>query len=275
MTNFSILKDKTIKVFFWIYRNLIWICLITALGIILYLFPDLIETYPLKKDLTGKYERDWLSIVSDLGKGLGGAAFILLIFQIFWKNKEEKKERTPALNFKDISLVLPDEFEDLKVRTPHVVCCIETDKNNIPNISHLKGYTKLHSRLNITGPPQKYLKIEIENYNGSHLAVAKELRPKIMILLLEHEHDNRPESFEIELPVNKLLDIPPNKTGMIFINFTINKHLTDKTEIVKVKIIDFNCKNSLNRKVNGKIVGFTSRIAEFAPIIYNANNQPV
>ena len=248
-----------------IFFGLVTIILVT---IVLCLAPD----FPLKKDKEGQYTRDWLSIVADLGKALGGFAFILLLFQIAWKEKEEKKERTPALEFKDIELISTDLFESME-KPPHVVLCVEANRDDIEAIPSLKGYDKFYQMLeqNQRENPRKYLKITIQNNNNHYLAIAKNLRPILIIELLQHEKDMRSDPCFLQFPRNKILNVSPGEIAMIFINFSLNAPTSTEKKNFRIGVKDFTCTNGSKMTIKGSKVDFTveSKIPSTALTINN------
>lgn len=223
-----------------------------ALGIIVfglcsYGLNSLINNYPFPTE----HNRDWLNILSDLGKASGSAALLAIIIQIFWKRKENDKKHSP--NVQVISVDVVDSIDKNNPPANCILCVCEDIEADLPTDSSFYDYKRLWEVLDPNG--QKFLKITLKNHHREFEANANDVMLFVKLKLLITNAGLMGQEFNLKCPPNAQFNLEAEEEKSILINLSLNAQY-NQYKLVEGFVNDYECRNTLGRLRKGNNLRF-------------------
>lgn len=194
--------------------------------------------------------KDWLDIVSAIGQAAGVVALIGLVYEIYQREEENKKQRTPYIEVGPIQIIQNPP-------SGAIICLSETSERDLPPKESLPiddDYREMWLLLdNRSQEPKAYLKIEVTNKQSGIEANAQGFRMRLELDFASSENQfGKSSTKRFWCPV---VTTPVDAGKTLFIFVRCGKMANGNTYI-KGRILDYECRNLRGDKFVGSNIGF-------------------
>jgi hypothetical protein len=204
-------------------------------------------------------DRDWLNILSDLGQFFGVLTLVALVYDVFRREHDVRRRRTPRIEIVSADLVheLPDTCE---------TCLCEAESRNLPDENELQTldeYIRMYDLLDHRDPttPRTYLRIKLINEQQNIEGQAKDLHLKIIVSYAATSNSKVSESRDFWCPhsAKEGIRIKNGRHETIYIRCgDLNRTGLD---YIEGKVIGYECQNLRGDTFRSSSkMGFDSRV---------------
>lgn len=195
--------------------------------------------------------KDWLDVLSSVGEAAGIVALVGLVFEVYRREEEKKRQRIPLIEFGAISIenTAPPE---------NAICCLcEEFERDLPPKEDDDDYREMWFFLK-PNSKDHFLRVPITNKQLERDGRAEDFRFRIQLDYAESaSYEDMLGSTKIFWCPSNEISVPPGKTITIYVR--CGKPNNDKYNYIKGSIFDYNCRNARGDSFIGSKMGFEPR----------------